>query len=86
MYGVEGPHLQPWTSTPTVLDIICELFDATTKLVEASSNDLQPSRRRTEAKGQLPELASVLFSAFQERLQWLGRCVILSGSSHGTFC
>ncbi len=72
VYGIEGPLIRPWTSLPVVLDIVYELFSVTTKLAE-SSNDLQPSRRRTEAKGQLPELASVLFLAFQERLQWLRR-------------
>ena len=49
----------------------------TTKLIETSANDLEPSRRRTEAKSQLPQLASVLFETYHERLAWLSRWAII---------
>ena len=73
VYGVELPMIDPWTSQPTVIDIVTELFESTTKLIEKPSGEAEPSAALKKAKEQLPELATVLFGTYQERLRWLGR-------------
>ena len=69
--------IEPWTSQPTIIDIVTELFEDTIKLVETPSSDVGPSKAKEEAKTQLPELAGLLFATYQERLDWLGRFVII---------
>ncbi|KAI0797979.1 hypothetical protein C8Q75DRAFT_801881 [Abortiporus biennis] len=71
VYGIEYPLIRPWTSQPSIIEIVSELFSLTTKFVEDSPADAQPSKTKTEAKGQLPQLASILFNCYNERLQWL---------------
>lgn len=75
VYGIELPMLRPWTSKMSIIDIVLNLFDTTTKLVESPSADSEAVRMSSEPNMQLPELASILFSCIHERLEWLGRCV-----------
>lgn len=65
--------INPWTSRMDVIDIVNELFDLTTVLVEAPSGDSENASVKKLPKSQLPELASCLFKCIQERLYWLGR-------------
>lgn len=78
VYGVELPMIDPWTSQPTIIDIVAELFETTAKLVESPSADADPSPSKDTAKAQLPELASSLFSIYHEQLEWLSRYVLCS--------
>lgn len=72
VYGIELPLIRPWTSQPVIIDIVSELFDLTTRLVVSAAADTRPSYEKTEAKAQLPQLASILFMCYDERVQWLG--------------
>jgi nuclear pore complex protein Nup133 len=65
--------IKPWSSKPTVIDVVLEFFDATTKCLDALAPGSQQIHEDTEPKSQLPELAGILFACFQERLDWLRR-------------
>nr|GAT53189.1 methyltransferase type 11 [Mycena chlorophos] len=66
VYGIALPMINPWTSNPVLIDVILGLFETTTKILDSPSGG-----RLSNLGGQLPELASVLFRCFQERLDWL---------------
>ncbi|KAF8654069.1 hypothetical protein AX16_003602 [Volvariella volvacea WC 439] len=70
MYGIELPMIRPWTSQPGVIEVMLELFDATTTLAEAPAEDTS-NRRLREPVSQLPDLAATLLQCIQERLDWL---------------
>jgi nuclear pore complex protein Nup133 len=74
VYGIELPIIQPWSSTPAIIESVYELFSATTRFVEYSDEDLSGN---SEPASQLPHLAGTLFACMQERLDWLGRCEFL---------
>lgn len=78
VYGLELPIIRPWTSTPTVIDITTEFFEATTKLVESPATAAEPSESRTQAKHQMPDLAEILFAAYWEQVEWLGSSMAAS--------
>ncbi|KAI0374941.1 hypothetical protein BV20DRAFT_934524 [Pilatotrama ljubarskyi] len=71
VYGVVLPMIDPWTSQPEVVEIVNELFNVTTQLVEAHSGDSETAESKKVPRAQLPELASCLFRCIQERLDWL---------------
>jgi hypothetical protein len=78
VYGVTTPLLKPWTSRPGMIEIVLELFHRSAAAVEA------PRELAADARGgkaaplaQLPVLASALYAAIHERLDWLGRSVII---------
>ena len=71
---MEPPIVKPWTSKPEVINVVLELFDATTTYVQhlGESPDEHKSR---EPNSQLPDLASALFASVHERMSWLQRHV-----------
>ncbi|KZT09491.1 uncharacterized protein LAESUDRAFT_646564 [Laetiporus sulphureus 93-53] len=71
VYGVEPPLINPWSSSPEIIDAVCELFYSTARLAEVPSADPETMQSISDAKDQLPDLASVLFGCIQERLLWL---------------
>ncbi|KAI9509614.1 Non-repetitive/WGA-negative nucleoporin C-terminal-domain-containing protein [Russula earlei] len=74
VYGVEAPFVKPWTSKPEVINVVLELFDATTTYIQnlGVSPDEHKSR---EPNSQLPHLASTLFACVHERMSWLQSAV-----------
>ncbi|CAL1704556.1 unnamed protein product [Somion occarium] len=70
-YGLVEPLINPWTSQLAIIDIVSELFNLTTKLVERPASEAEPSMSRLQIRKQLPQLASVLFACYHERLQWV---------------
>ncbi|KDQ60778.1 hypothetical protein JAAARDRAFT_190924 [Jaapia argillacea MUCL 33604] len=72
VYGVELPLYKPWTSKPKMVDVVLELFEATTKMIESPTPEMNSDANLTEPKGHLCDLASVLFACMRERLDWLG--------------
>ncbi|KAF8892544.1 Non-repetitive/WGA-negative nucleoporin C-terminal-domain-containing protein [Infundibulicybe gibba] len=72
VYGIELPMIKPWTSRPSVIDVVLGLFDASTKVVDSPDTD---TSKDSEPNTQLPDLAGVLFACLQERLDWLGSAV-----------
>jgi nuclear pore complex protein Nup133 len=68
--------IKPWTSKPAVIDMVLDLFETTTRILE-SPTDLDTADRsaKSEPMRQLPELASLLFATIYERLEWLRRYV-----------
>ncbi|KAI0957243.1 hypothetical protein AcW1_005700 [Taiwanofungus camphoratus] len=72
VYGVELPLMDPWSSQPFVINIVTELFNTTTKLVEMTPTaNLNGTQTQEGPRAQLPELASILFACIKERLEWL---------------
>ncbi|KAG6874188.1 hypothetical protein C0995_003734 [Termitomyces sp. Mi166 len=71
VYGIDLPMIRPWSSKPAVIDVVLGLFDATTKAIEAPSSGHR-AKTDSEPGTQLPDLAAVLFTCIQERLDWLG--------------
>ncbi|KAI0636924.1 Non-repetitive/WGA-negative nucleoporin C-terminal-domain-containing protein [Trametes polyzona] len=71
VYGITLPMIDPWTSQPDIIDLVDELFNATTQLVEAPSGDSESAESKKVPRQQLPELAACLFQCIQERLDWL---------------
>ncbi|OSX65290.1 hypothetical protein POSPLADRAFT_1054050 [Postia placenta MAD-698-R-SB12] len=71
VYGITLPLLDPWSSQPSVVEVLSELFSLTTKLVETPVADPEIVKARAVPKGQLPELATWMFACIQERLDWL---------------
>ena len=65
--------IDPWTSQLQVIDIVSELYERTAKLIESPGPDGLYSAAIMKAKRQLPELASLLFATYSERLEWLAR-------------
>lgn len=72
VYGIAMPMIRPWTSKPTVIDVLLSLFEASTK-TDDSLEVRKTTNNLTEEDSHLPELASSLFECIQERLAWLGR-------------
>jgi nuclear pore complex protein Nup133 len=69
--------IKPWSSRPSVIDVVLEFFDATTKCLDELPAGSEHMSVDNEPKSQLPELAGILLACFQERLDWLQRQVIL---------
>lgn len=74
MYGVELPFVKPWTSKPEVINVVLELFDATTTYVQ-DLGDSPDEHKAREPNSQLPDLASALFASVHERMDSLQRHV-----------
>ncbi|EIW51716.1 uncharacterized protein TRAVEDRAFT_136690 [Trametes versicolor FP-101664 SS1] len=72
VYGIVLPMINPWTSQIEIVDIVNELFQRTTLLVETPSGDSEAAESKKVPRQQLPELAACLFRCIQERLDWLG--------------
>ncbi|EIN07336.1 hypothetical protein PUNSTDRAFT_71669 [Punctularia strigosozonata HHB-11173 SS5] len=70
-YGVEKPMINPWTSTAAIVEVVRELFDITTQVVESPASAADISQVRAVPLSQLPRLAKVLFQCLDERIQWL---------------
>ncbi|KAI6036255.1 hypothetical protein BKA83DRAFT_108575 [Pisolithus microcarpus] len=70
VYGVVLPMIKPWTSRPTVIDAALKLVDAASKV--ATDSGSSSSAGAKDVVNMLPELATLLFSCVQERLDWLG--------------
>jgi len=68
--------IKPWSSRPAIIDVVLELFDATTECIDTLAPGSEQIHEDTEPKSQLPELAAILLACFQERLDWLRRYVI----------
>lgn len=77
VYGIELPIQDPWTAQTQTIDFIVQLFELTTKVVDASASgvDAESVAVRDIPRMQLAELASVLFACCHERLEWLRRYV-----------
>ncbi|KAJ7685205.1 hypothetical protein DFH06DRAFT_34186 [Mycena polygramma] len=71
VYGILLPMVDPWTSSPAIIDVIVGLFESTNKILESSLRAGVVIERSSHANNQLPELATVLFACVQERLDWL---------------
>jgi nuclear pore complex protein Nup133 len=72
VYGIEFPMINPWTSTPAVINSVLELFYFTAQYIDTvtiTGNDAKASA----SSSQLPELAKILFQCISERLDWLRR-------------
>jgi hypothetical protein len=61
--------INPWTSTPSILNSVLDLFYSTNQLIDTTDTTAVKT-----AKLQLSELAKIIFQSFNERLEWLGRC------------
>lgn len=83
VYGIELPIQDPWTAQTQTIDFIVQLFELTTKVVDASASgvgmDDGSVAVRDIPRMQLAELASVLFACCHERLEWLRRSVYYLG-------
>ncbi|KAH7921734.1 hypothetical protein BV22DRAFT_1095926 [Leucogyrophana mollusca] len=73
VYGVDLPMIKPWTSRPTVIDVVLKLVDASAGVAEGGVGAGANGAR--EAREQLPALATVLFACVSERLDWLGSAI-----------
>jgi nuclear pore complex protein Nup133 len=68
--------IKPWTSRPSVIDLVLELFNTTAMVVETPTDmDSGARGKKEQPLSQLPELASLLFACIKERLDWLNRLV-----------
>ncbi|KAF8478553.1 Non-repetitive/WGA-negative nucleoporin C-terminal-domain-containing protein [Russula ochroleuca] len=74
VYGVEPPFVKPWTSKPEVINVILELFDATTTYVQ-HLGEAPDEHKAREPNSQFPDLASALFASVHERMNWLQSAV-----------
>jgi len=74
VYGVESTFFRPWTSKPEVINVILELFDATTTYIQNLGESPDEHKAR-EPNSQLPDLASALFASVHERMGWLQSAV-----------
>ncbi|KAJ7111560.1 hypothetical protein C8R43DRAFT_1091558 [Mycena crocata] len=72
VYGIQLPMIDPWTSSPAIIDVALGLFESTTKIVDSSARGGVTLEINTHLNNQLPELATILFACIQERLDWLG--------------
>jgi nuclear pore complex protein Nup133 len=73
VYGILLPMIDPWTSSPAIIDVVLGLFESTTKVLDSSSRAGVVLERNNNSNSQLPELATILFACIQERLDWLCR-------------
>ncbi|KAJ7774888.1 hypothetical protein B0H16DRAFT_78349 [Mycena metata] len=71
VYGILLPMIDPWTSSPAVIDVVLGLFESTTKILDSSTRAGVVLEQNSYAHSQLPELATVFFACIQERLDWL---------------
>ncbi|KAJ7046830.1 hypothetical protein C8F04DRAFT_1227029 [Mycena alexandri] len=71
VYGILLPMIDPWTSSPAVIDVVLGLFESTTKVLDSSTRAGVVLEQNSYAHSQLPELATVFFACIQERLDWL---------------
>jgi nuclear pore complex protein Nup133 len=74
--------IKPWSSRPAIIDTVLEFFNVTTECIETLAPGSELVNRDREPMSQMPELAAILLACLQERLDWLGRCVILLASCH----
>uniref|UniRef100_A0A0W0FLK8 Uncharacterized protein n=1 Tax=Moniliophthora roreri TaxID=221103 RepID=A0A0W0FLK8_MONRR len=65
LYGIELPMIRPWSSEQAIIDGILALFDTSTRVIESAPE------QAVVTTADLSNLATVLFSCVQERLQWL---------------
>ncbi|KAJ7632668.1 hypothetical protein FB45DRAFT_978375 [Roridomyces roridus] len=72
VYGIVLPMIDPWTSSPAIIDVVLGLFESTTGVLDSSARSGVVPERNELSKSQLPDLAAVLFACIQERLDWLG--------------
>ncbi|EKM55617.1 uncharacterized protein PHACADRAFT_256352 [Phanerochaete carnosa HHB-10118-sp] len=85
VYGIDLPLIEPWASQSRVIDIVSHLFDLTFRLIDSPSSTTTistPSTTLATLRGQLPELAGVLFSAYAEWCAWLGSPLATSDPTH----
>ena len=74
VYGIAFPMYAPWTSRVQTLDVLFDMFDATAKVVEhKAANDPPVSIKDQLPSSQLPDLASLLFQGFSERISYFAR-------------
>ncbi|KAJ6596941.1 hypothetical protein DFH09DRAFT_1403501 [Mycena vulgaris] len=72
VYGIFLPMIDPWTSSPAIIDVVLGLFESTTKVLDSSARAGVILERNSQSNSQMPELATLLFACIQERLDWLG--------------
>ncbi|KAJ6630853.1 hypothetical protein B0H10DRAFT_2160229 [Mycena sp. CBHHK59/15] len=72
VYGIALPMIEPWTSSPAIIDVVLGLFESTAKVLDSASKGGVASQRTNYSNSQLPELSTVLFACIQESLDWLG--------------
>ncbi|KAJ7449858.1 hypothetical protein FB451DRAFT_741132 [Mycena latifolia] len=72
VYGIVLPMIDPWTSSPAIIDVVLGLFESTTNVLDSSARAGVVLERNSDSNSQLPELATILFACIQERLDWLG--------------
>jgi nuclear pore complex protein Nup133 len=68
VYGLELPMLEAWTSSRPMIALVSTLFNTTAEKVDTSGSQTSSNE---EPHSQLPELASILFACYQERLDYL---------------
>ncbi|KAF5377077.1 hypothetical protein D9757_007737 [Collybiopsis confluens] len=69
-YGIDLPIIESWTSTPSIIDGIIGLFDATTRINDSPAVAVaHRTIEEQESHKQLPELAEVLFACFSQQLE-----------------
>jgi nuclear pore complex protein Nup133 len=68
VYGLELPLIDPWTSSGLLLNALIEIEDTTDDWVWANRDTLNAD---TEPKSQIPELVSVIYGCFSERIEYL---------------
>lgn len=76
VYGIEPPMLRPWTSRPSVIDVVLALFDASTNVLENQGTGGESQSGLGGSSSQLADLAEILFACIQERLNWLARSAL----------
>ncbi|KAH9966798.1 Non-repetitive/WGA-negative nucleoporin C-terminal-domain-containing protein [Russula dissimulans] len=81
VYGVESTFVRPWTSKPEVINVVLELFDATTTYIQ-NLGEAPDEQKARQPNSQLPDLASALFASVHERMGWLHSAV--AGEIPGT--
>ena len=71
-YDISGPMLNPWTSTPVIVEIVLDFFNLSVELLNKIPPESEDDTIR-ETRSKLPSLAGSVFRCFQERLSWLER-------------
>ncbi|TFK55057.1 hypothetical protein OE88DRAFT_1674600 [Heliocybe sulcata] len=72
-YGIQEPMYNPWTSAPPMIDIVFELFNMTTKIIETPTVETGTAAQyvKEELKKQIPDIGGLVFGCMTERLDWL---------------
>lgn len=81
-YQLSRAFVQPWTSDPSLLHDLRQLFDTTVNFRTRSQNTkifegLSGKNIQQDLTDQLRELANCLFRVYDDRLQFMHRCVFL---------